>query len=135
MPNTSRWRLSIASRNAAKNGVAERFTPVLSDMRTPLPSSAGSVDAVLSNPPYIAKRVVNTLERELFFEPRLALDGGEDGLDFYRAILDTHKVSLYLFEIGFDQGADIAALAKERGLSSEIFKDLGGRDRVAVIRA
>ena len=126
--------LALAVRNAGKNGVSARFTPVLSDMRTPLPASVGKVDAILSNPPYIAKAVVDTLEKELFFEPRLALDGGDDGLDFYRAILDTHKVPLYLFEIGFDQGEALVALAKERGLSCEIFKDLGGCDRVAVVK-
>ncbi len=130
----SEGALAIALRNARRNGVSERLTPVLSDMRKPLASSAGNIDAILSNPPYIAKAVVDTLESELFFEPRTALDGGVDGLDFYRAILDTHKVSLYLFEIGFDQGADITALAKERGLSCEILKDLGGRDRVAVVQ-
>lgn len=133
--DVSESALALATRNAEKNGVSDRFTPILSDMRAPLPASAGNVTAILSNPPYIAAAVVDTLERELFFEPRLALDGGDDGLDFYRAILDTHKVSLYLFEIGFDQGAALTALAQERGLFCEIFKDLGGRDRVAVIKS
>jgi release factor glutamine methyltransferase len=109
------------------------FTPLLADMRKPL-SLSFEVDAVLSNPPYIASCVVDGLERELFFEPRTALDGGEDGLDFYRAILDTHVAPLYLFEIGFDQGEALCALAAARGLSCEILKDLGGRDRVAVVK-
>ncbi len=125
--------LALASRNAEKNGVKERFTPVLADMRTPDPSLALSVDAVLSNPPYIEREVIGTLAAELFFEPRLALDGGEDGLDFYRAILSSFSVPLYLFEIGFDQGNALRALAKEHGLSASVYQDLGGRDRLAVL--
>ena len=130
----SQGALSLASRNARKNGVSDRFSPVLTDMRAPDPSLFEGVSAILSNPPYIARGVLKTLERELCFEPRLALDGGEDGLDFYRAILDSFDVPLYLFEIGFDQGAALTALALSHGLFAEIYKDFGGCDRLAVLK-
>lgn len=125
--------LSLASRNAKRNGVWERFSPLLADMRAKSVSLASGVGAILSNPPYIERRVIDTLDPELSFEPRIALDGGEDGLDFYRAILSGYSVPLYLFEIGFDQGNALRALAKEHGLSASIYQDLGGRDRVAVL--
>ena len=126
--------LSLAAKNAEKNGVRARFTPVLTDMRAPDTSLFEGVSAILSNPPYIVRGVLSTLAPELAYEPRLALDGGEDGLDFYRAVLDGFDVPLYLFEIGFDQGDALISLAKSHGLCAEIHKDLGGCDRLAVLK-
>ncbi len=134
--------LETAKRNAAKNGVEERFVPVLADvLKKPderLKKHA-PFDAVLSNPPYIRKNVVEALSPEVRCEPRAALDGGEDGLDFYRAILENYKSLLkkngfFAFEIGYDQGEDLKNLAAEHGFSCEILKDLGLCDRVAVIK-
>jgi release factor glutamine methyltransferase len=67
-------------------------------------------------------------------EPILALDGGEDGLDFYRAILDRFSPKVcFIFEIGYDQREDIMALANERGMVCEVTRDYGGNDRVAFV--
>ena len=68
----------------------------------------------------------------------MALDGGEDGMDFYRAILSHYAHTLkkggaFLFEIGFDQREAITVLAKERGMDCKVTKDYGGNDRVALI--
>ena len=68
----------------------------------------------------------------------MALDGGSDGLIFYRALLELAKKWLdpkgfCLFEIGYDQGAEIALLAEEKGFSCVVKKDLGGCDRVAIL--
>ena len=130
--------LAVAKRNAAKNGVDDRVTFLQADVLAPLPIEQGSLDAILSNPPYIRTDVVATLAPELAYEPSAALDGGGDGLDFYRAILQLHVPLLkpegfLLFEIGYDQGEDLRRLASESGFGCRIVKDLGGCDRVAVL--
>ncbi len=92
--------------------------------------------AVLSNPPYISSSVIPTLERQVQFEPKMALDGGEDGLDFIRAIAE--KASQYLLpggllqmEIGYDQGAEASLILAENGYENvSIIKDLGDCERV-----
>ncbi len=130
--------LSLAARNAAKNKVAERFTPILGDVLEKALLGDKRYDAILSNPPYIQSGVIDTLEKEVLQEPRTALDGGEDGLLFYRAILKNFAENLkdggfFLFEIGYDQGEDLKKLALEQGFSCEIKKDLGGCDRAALL--
>ena len=98
----------------------------------------GRFDMILSNPPYIAAGVIPELDPEVRdHEPRQALDGGEDGLDFYRRIV--REAPEYLkpggwlcLEIGYDQGESLRSLLREVGFSSvEIIKDLAGLDRVA----
>lgn len=134
-PNT----LALAARNAAKNGVAERVEFLLADVLK-TPPSLGQFDAILANPPYIRSEVIATLSHEVHCEPHAALDGGADGLDFYRAILDDWRVLLRedgfcLFEIGYDQAVALCDMAHARGLRCEVFRDYGGNDRVVLIRA
>ena len=133
--------LALAGRNAARNGVADRATFIKADVtkapsETPFPR--GSFDAILSNPPYIPDAVVPTLQTEVGFEPAAALCGGEDGMDFYRAILLRWTPLLkaggrIFFEIGYDQGEAICALAKNHGFSCTVMQDFGKNDRVAVL--
>jgi release factor glutamine methyltransferase len=130
--------LAIAEKNARHNNVEERFFGICADVLRPDILGEKKYDAIISNPPYIRTDVVDTLDCEVQSEPRAALDGGEDGLIFYRAILDNFEKNLaargvFIFEIGYDQAADIRKIAHERGLVCEIEKDLGGCDRVAVI--
>lgn len=96
----------------------------------------GPFDLIISNPPYIARDVIASLDPEVRdFEPHLALDGGADGLDPYphlfgeaRRLLAPKGVGLY--EIGYDQGPQAQEIAHQAGLQHvEIVKDLGGRDR------
>lgn len=94
---------------------------------------------IYSNPPYIKSDVIDTLQREVRdFEPRLALDGGDDGLKFYRDIAKAAPLYLkgggYLaFEIGYDQRADIENILRENNfINIESFKDYGGKDRVVI---
>ena len=75
-----------------------------------------------------------TLSPEVKREPSLALDGGEDGLIFYRAMLQNLSPRLFLLEIGYDQGEALTALARSHGYKAEIRKDLGGNDRLAVLK-
>ena len=134
----SRDALEAARRNAADLGVSGRAEFIRADMRTDFLPADERFDAVISNPPYIPSDVIPTLSEQVRREPRLALDGGTDGLDFYRAILDLYPARLttsghIILEIGYDQADCLRRLASERGFSCDIFRDYGGNDRVAVI--
>lgn len=99
----------------------------------------GKVDIIVSNPPYIPSQVIEGLQVEVRkYEPRKALDGGSDGLDFYRRIIPESKIYLnksgiLAFEIGYSQGEIVKRLFIEEGFCNvEIIKDLQGLDRVVV---
>lgn len=96
-------------------------------------------DVLVSNPPYIETEVVKGLDKTVKdFEPTLALDGGEDGLVFYRKITDIAKTSLnkggkLFFEIGYNQGESVRDILFRNGFSDiEVIKDYAGNDRVVV---
>ena len=130
--------LALAERNAVKNGVRERFTPRLCDVLQGCEWEE-AYDAILSNPPYIRAAAMADLSTEVKHEPAAALLGGEDGMDFYRAILEKwrkllKKDGFFLFEIGYDQAEEIKLLASEQGLEATIFRDFGGNDRVALLK-
>lgn len=131
--------LNLAVLNAKKNNVDDRFFGICKDVLNPKDKIEGIYDAILSNPPYIRTSVIDTLSKEVLHEPRAALDGGIDGLDFYKAIIDIYIDSLtedgfFAFEIGYDQGDDLIKLAKENKFACEIIKDYGGCDRVAILK-
>jgi len=97
----------------------------------------GRFDVIVSNPPYIPSKVVDTLEPEVReYEPRIALDGTEDGLRFYRILAEESPKYLnpgghVAFEIGYDQGEAVEELLKIAGFRDVIvIKDYGGNDRV-----
>ncbi len=99
----------------------------------------GTFDAIVSNPPYIPSADIESLPSEVRREPRAALDGGADGMTFYRHFISSYGSMLkndgfFAFEIGFDQAEAVRALSASFGYSSEIFWDYGGNDRVAVLR-
>ena len=128
--------LETARKNAADLKIKAEF--LHSDL---FKQVEGSFDLILSNPPYIRTDVIPTLMPEVRdHEPWMALDGKEDGLYFYRKILE--QAGAYLtpggwlcFEIGYDQGEDLRALMQRQGLEQiEIVKDLAWLDRVAVGR-
>lgn len=131
--------LSIAGENAETNGVGDRLGLLCADVLDPaFMEELGTFDCIISNPPYIATSKLATLDEELAFEPCAALDGGEDGLDFYRVIIGQYKKFLnddgfMLFEIGYDQADAIREIAKTCGWECEIFKDYDANDRVAYL--
>lgn len=130
--------LDIAKKNAAHNRVDARFCGILGDVLSKTLLGDKKYAAIISNPPYIRSDVVPTLDRDVLCEPKAALDGGDDGLIFYRAILDNFTENLkdggmFIFEIGYDQGEDITRIAIERGMSCRLFTDLCGNTRGAVI--
>lgn len=131
--------LAIAEKNAEHNRVKERFCGILGDVLDERLLDGKKYDAIISNPPYIRSDVIPTLQKEVLIEPRAALDGGEDGLIFYRAIVKNFASSLkengfFLFEIGFDQADDLLKIAEENGFACEIYKDLCACDRAVLLR-
>ena len=129
--------LDLARRNAERNGVLPRCGFLCADLRG-YPQTDGQFDVIASNPPYVRSAVVDTLEKECSYEPRIAFDGGEDGMDFYRILLEICPPNLkkggrMIFEIGFDQREAITALCRERNYFLQVFRDDGKNDRVAVI--
>ncbi len=128
--------LETARRNADINGVADRFEAVESDW---FAAVTGAFDIIVSNPPYIVRSVVGTLDEDVrLYDPILALDGGEDGLDAYRAIAagagdHLRENGLVAYEIGYDQKETVTAIMRENGFARmEAVQDLGGNDRVLV---
>lgn len=132
--------LEMARKNCLANGVGERVKLVLRDLLQPLDGAfEPKFDCILSNPPYIPTEVVKGLAPELAHEPQVALDGGEDGMRFYRHFLsESEKVlaegGFWLFEIGYDQEKAICDLASELGFACTVERDLGGNPRVAIVR-
>lgn len=131
--------LALAKHNAERNGVHTRIGFKEADVLSPaFMEDLGSFDLILSNPPYIPTKVVETLSPEVKYEPRVALDGGADGLDFYRVLITEYPRYLnaggcMILEIGYDQGEAIKRLSIEAGMHCEIRKDLGGNDRVVIL--
>lgn len=124
--------LDTARKNAGRLGLEVEL------IRTDIAAGVrGVYDIIVSNPPYIASGVIPTLMPEVKdHEPVLALDGGEDGLEYYRRILRETKELLalggkYYFEIGYDQGEAVKTLLEEQGCRDiDIVKDYAGLDRV-----
>lgn len=133
--DVSEEALAVARENAANLDLAGRTALLRGDWTNGLGDD--SFDLVVSNPPYIATEVIETLEPEVRdHEPRLALDGGPDGLDAYRflagEILRVLKPgAMFAVEIGYDQSADVEALFREAGAQNvRTIKDLSVNDRV-----
>ena len=134
--------LKVAKKNAEKLEVNARF--ISSDLFCDV---EGKYDVIVSNPPYIRTSVIEELKEEVkFHDPFIALDGKEDGLYFYRRIVEESpkyliKGGKLYFEIGHDQGEDVSKLMKDAGfVDVTVKKDLAGLDRVvfgmySVIRA
>ena len=130
--DVSKEALEVAKENAKENNAEIKFIESnlfenIKDLK---------VDYIVSNPPYIETEVVKILDAEVVSnEPNLALDGGVDGLDFYRKIIKDAKNHLnekgrLYFEIGYNQGESVSALMKDDFEDVEVIKDYGGNDRV-----
>lgn len=131
----SKKALKIAEENSMKNQANVMF--IESDLFDKI-SKLYKFDIIVSNPPYIEKEVIKTLSEEVQKEPVLALDGGDDGLDFYRKIAEKAKEYLntegfLAFEIGYNQKVAVENILKENGYQNIYSrKDLGGNDRIVV---
>ena len=130
--------INIARENADSYNLLPRMEFFLDSVENDSLFEGKKFDIIASNPPYVKSDVVPTLEVGCSYEPKVAFDGGKDGMDFYRLIVERYAGYLkpngcFVFEIGYDQKADIIALAKSFGYSCEVYRDFGGNDRVAVI--
>jgi release factor glutamine methyltransferase len=130
--------LEVARSNADKHKCSDRVEFIQSDL---FESLTGKFDIIVSNPPYIAEFEFETLQKEVLREPRLALDGGEDGLEFYRSIISEAPAYLkpgghILFEVGFGQAESVKEIIGSRGgfTVESILKDFNGIDRVIISR-
>lgn len=130
--------LKMARTNGQRLHVEERAQWLCGDL---FEKVTGAFDLIISNPPYIRSAEIEELQEEVrLYDPRIALDGAEDGLLFYRRIIEESKSYLknggrLLFEIGCDQGRDVAELLENAGYTEvSVKKDLAGLDRVAAGR-
>ncbi|MDR5659734.1 peptide chain release factor N(5)-glutamine methyltransferase [Serpentinicella sp. ANB-PHB4] len=135
----SETALRVANKNAITNKVDSRVKFLEGSMFDPIDAlkMEKHFDFIVSNPPYIPSEDVLGLDRQVKdYEPRLALDGGNDGLDFYRKITTKSpeflkKNGWLLFEIGYDQGKAVKELLLKVGfVDVEVLQDLAGKDRV-----
>lgn len=124
--------LEVTKKNLDKYNIEAEL--VSSDL---LKEITGKQDMIVCNPPYIESKMIDTLMPEVKeYEPMLALDGGEDGLDYYRRIIKAAPEYLndsgwLMFEIGYNQGEAVLTLMKETGfLDVELKKDYAGLDRI-----
>lgn len=125
--------LAVAKENAARFSLNDRVDFCKADLLSDAPLPFDTPDYILSNPPYIESAVIPTLAPEIAFEPASALDGGEDGLLFYRTLLTRFSPKLFLFEIGYDQGGAVAALGEAAGYQATVKQDAGGCDRLLIL--
>lgn len=133
----SQKALNIAEKNTNLNNAKINF--INSDMFENI--HIKDFDIIVSNPPYIESKVIKSLSKEVQNEPKLALDGGEDGLKFYRSILENAKDYLrkngaIFLEIGYDQKEKIEEILKSYKIYKETkcIKDFGGNNRVIIIK-
>ena len=125
--------IDIAKQNAKQNNV-DNIEFIVSDMFENIQEK--DFDIIVSNPPYIETDVIKTLPTEVRNEPIIALDGGKDGLKFYKIILSEYKKYLkkdgyLLLEIGYNQAKSVGELIN---LNYSIIEDLAGNDRVIIIK-
>lgn len=127
--------LAVAVENAQSMGVSNRFQPLLSDLYNNLPTGE-KYNVIVSNPPYIPTDDLSTLAADVQKEPRGALDGGKDGLDFYRRIIAGAErfllpEGLLALEIGIGQAEDVVRLCREQGLPiTVVLRDYAGIERM-----
>ena len=137
MLEKSETAFAYLKKNVTVN-TAYNCNPLIGDIFDDCPF-AEKADIILSNPPYICSDVIPTLQAEVQKEPSLALDGGKDGLIFYRRIAEGWINSLkpdgiIAVEIGEDQGESVSSIFKERFSDVRIIKDFSGNDRVVVAK-
>lgn len=132
----SKKALEIAEKNAISNNVSNRCNFILSNM---FENVNFKFDIIVSNPPYIETDVINNLSIEVRNEPIIALDGGSDGLKFYKIIANNaykylNKDGMLALEIGYNQKLDVIEILEKTNKYTNIYsvKDYGNNDRVII---
>ena len=139
LADVSKEALNIAKKNVTRLQLTNRVSCVQADALQPAPAFLGKFDMIVSNPPYIPSCEMAQLPESVKdYEPHLALDGGADGLDFYRSIAKHYTEALkpggYLcFEFGMGQGDDVCAILEENGYTVlERVQDFNERERAVL---
>lgn len=129
--------IELSRRNVARNGLAGRVSYMLTDATKAPPVMSGRFDIIVSNPPYIPSFEILTLDASVRdYEPIWALDGGEDGLDFYRSIVENWLPSLrsggaLMFEVGEEQAGPVKEIMRAHGMRDAVsVLDTRGVERV-----
>ena len=129
--------LRICRQNTRRSGLLGRVTPMPADALEPPTRQLGEFDCIVCNPPYIPTQDIETLDVSVRdYEPHMALDGGEDGLDFYRAISENWREALHpgarlYFEVGIGQADSVLRIMRRQGFGElEIVPDTAGIPRV-----
>lgn len=129
----------VAKSNIIKNNLQDRVTFIKSNLLEEAIKENKKYNIIVSNPPYIKTEEINTLMSDVKdYEPISALDGGDDGLMFYRKIVQEcktiiEKSGILAFEIGYDQGKEVKKLMEDNGYTNvKIIKDLASLDRVVI---
>lgn len=144
-PNASGIAVDISSKaieaakeNALINHVNDRLKFICADIFDK-PLGDERFDVIVSNPPYIPTQDLESLDKYVKKEPMIALDGGNDGMDFYNFLVSNYKDNLtenglFIFEIGYDQQEKIQETALFNGFECTVTKDYSGNPRVAVLK-
>lgn len=141
LADISKDALAVAKRNVTNTHMSGRVSCIQVDAMGPAPAFLGKFDMIVSNPPYVTAAEMEDLPNSVRdHEPHLALLGGDDGLDFYRAITENYKSALkdggYLcYEFGEDQGDDICHILEQNGFTVvERTKDFNDTERAVIAR-
>lgn len=139
LADISRGALAVAKKNIARNKLGGRVSTFRVDAREKAPGFLGKFDMIVSNPPYVTREEMEQLPKSVAdFEPHLALFGGEDGLDFYRSIIQKFTPSLkpggfLCFEFGMGMGDGVCALLEENDyVILERKRDYNDRERAVL---
>ena len=139
LADISREALVVAKKNITRQKLTGRVSCVQANALTPAPAFLGKFDMIVSNPPYVTTKEMEELPGSVKnYEPHLALHGGEDGLDFYRAIVKNYTQALkpggYLcFEFGMGQGDDVCRILENNGYTIlERSRDYNDRERAVL---
>jgi len=137
MIDSSEKALAVCRQNMIKNNLSRHITAMDADILIKPPAILGEFDMIVSNPPYIPSEDIKTLDPSVKdYEPRVALDGGDDGLDYFHAIAGNWRKLLkrgghLAFECGENQAAAVRYIMKQNGFSDlKTFKDTLGIERV-----
>ena len=137
LADLSQPALRIARKNIADLKMIGRVNALQADVREPAPKFWGQFDLIVSNPPYVTAQEMTELDVSVrAHEPEMALDGGEDGLEFYRAISENWREALHpgarlYFEVGIGQADSVLRIMRRQGFGElEIVPDTAGIPRV-----
>lgn len=141
LADISKEALAVAKRNIQRNHLGGRVSSIQVDARVPCSAFLGKFDMIVSNPPYVTKAEMLELPDSVKnYEPTLALYGGEDGLDFYRAICVNFRNALkpgglLCFEFGMGQGDDVCRILESEGYTVlDRRRDFNDRERAVLAR-